>query len=174
LIPLNGTPVKESHTLKTVLVLPPDTNQHGTIFGGRVMSLIDEVAAIAATRHAKKPVVTASVDYVHFLNPSRVGDILTVEAFVIGTGRTSMEVFARVRSENPLTGTSSTTTTSFLTMVAVNENGKPVPVPPVILETEEEKRLHQLALELREIRKKAKESYSKFLYPDSVSEPVKI
>jgi acyl-CoA hydrolase len=83
-----------------------------------------------------------------------------------------MEVFARVRSENPLTGTSSTTTTSFLTMVAVDESGKPVPVPPVILETEEEKRLHQFALELRESRKKAKESYSKIIYPDSVSEPV--
>jgi acyl-CoA hydrolase len=144
-------PASASRTVKTLLVLPSDTNSYGTIFGGQVLALIDEVAAIAAMRHCKQPVVTASIDSVDFLNPARLGDILTVEAFVTWTGNTSMEVYAEVVSENR-TGEKNLTTTSFVTMVAIDKEGKPVAVPSVIPVTDKEKRLHQSAVQRRQLR----------------------
>jgi acyl-CoA hydrolase len=144
-------PASASRTVKTLLVLPSDTNSYGTIFGGQVLALIDEVAAIAAMRHCKQPVVTASIDSVDFLNPARLGDILTVEAFVTWTGNTSMEVYAEVVSENR-TGEKNLTTTSFVTMVAIDKEGKPVAVPSIIPVTDKEKRLHQSAVQRRQLR----------------------
>ncbi|RAL26457.1 acyl-CoA thioesterase [Thermoflavimicrobium daqui] len=155
--------VSESRTIKTVLVLPPDTNQHGTIFGGKVMALIDEVAAITSMRHARKPSVTASIDSLHFINPARIGDVLTIEAFVTSTGKTSMEIFCRVTSENLKTRLKTLTTTSFITMVAIDEYGKPSPVPPVIPETEEEKRLYETAKIRKERRYQSKKEFETFL-----------
>lgn len=115
------------------------------------MALIDEVAAIAAMRHCKQLVVTASIDSVDFLNTARLGDILTVEAFVTWTGNASMEVYAEVVPENR-TGEKNLTTTSFVTMVAIDKEGKPVAVPSVIPETDKEKRLHQSAVQRRQLR----------------------
>jgi acyl-CoA hydrolase len=149
-------PMKQSRTISTRLVLPPDTNNHETIFGGRVMAYIDEIAAISSMKHSNKSVVTASIDSVDFLSAARVGDILELEAVVSSTGRTSMEVYVRVRSINVLTGKSKMTTESFVTMVAVDENGKPIPVPSVVPETEEEKRLFDTGQARREYRKKRK------------------
>ncbi|SFJ84008.1 acyl-CoA thioesterase [Thermoflavimicrobium dichotomicum] len=155
--------VSESRVIKTGLVLPPDTNQHGTIFGGKVMALIDEVGAISAMRHAQKLVVTASIDSVHFINPAKLGDILTLESFVTWTGKTSMEVFVRVTSENPKTQVKKLTTTSFLTFVAIDENGKPSSVPQIIPETEEEKWLFETAVARRERRHQSKKEFESFL-----------
>ena len=148
----NSVSSNQSRTIQTKLVLPPDTNHMGTIFGGVILSYIDEIAAITAMKHSRNVVVTASIDQVTFLSPAEVGDILTLEAVVASTGRTSMEVFVKVENENYETGEKTTTTTSFLTMVAKGKDGKPTPVPGVIPETEAEKMLFESALERKKKR----------------------
>lgn len=152
---------KESFVVKTSIVLPPDTNHHGTLFGGKLMEYIDDVAAISAMRHARSSVVTASTDSVDFLHPIYEGNSVCLESFVTYTGRTSMEVFVRVVAEDLLTGKRNVCAISFISMVAVDKNGKPVPVPKVIPETEVEKELHQTAKERAEWRKKRKKESEK-------------
>ncbi|WP_399538995.1 acyl-CoA thioesterase [uncultured Paenibacillus sp.] len=145
-------PSRASHTIKASIVLPPDTNHHGTIFGGKLMEYIDDVATIAATRHARRPVVTASTDSVDFLHPVKKGDAVCLSAFVTWTHKTSMEVFVRAITEDLLTGERKVCATSFLTFVALGEDGRPVEVPGVYPETDEERLLHDSA----EMRKKAR------------------
>jgi acyl-CoA hydrolase len=142
---MEGISTNVSRTFQNVLVLPPDTNHLGTIFGGTVLSYIDEIAAIAAMKHSRKAVVTASIDSVNFLSSALVGDILTLEAMVISTGRTSMEVFVKVESENLKTSKKTLTTTSILTMVAKDDNGEPFPVAGVIPENAQEWELFNTA-----------------------------
>lgn len=154
---------KESRTVQASLVLPSDTNNHGTIFGGTMMAYIDEVAAIAAMRHSRRVVVTASLDSIDFLTPAKMGNSVCLEAFVTSTGTTSMEVFVKIVSENLLTGERQLTATSFLTFVALDENGKPTPVPPVIPETEEEIYLFEKAGERKAARKERKNSTQAFI-----------
>jgi acyl-CoA hydrolase len=146
-------PMSQSRTIQTKLVLPPDTNHLQTIFGGQVLSYIDEIAAITAMKHSKTAVVTASIDSVDFLSSARVGDVLELEALVTSTGRTSMEVFVTVHSMNLLTGVTKLTTESFLTMVAMDENNKPTTVPEIYPETEAEKSLYETGPARREHRK---------------------
>ncbi|SFS33095.1 acyl-CoA thioesterase [Marininema halotolerans] len=153
---MNGRPARFSRTIKTAHVLPPDTNNHGTMFGGKLSAYIDEVAAICAARHSRKPVVTASMDSIDFLSPIGMEDAVTVEGVVTWCGKTSMEVFVKVTSEHLTTGDRQLTTTSFLTFVAFDKDGKPTPVPQVIPETEEEKFLHATAPERRDHRKERK------------------
>ncbi|WP_417897046.1 acyl-CoA thioesterase [Bacillus haimaensis] len=148
----NSVSSNQSRTIQTRLVLPPDTNHMGTIFGGVILSYIDEIAAITAMKHSRNVVVTASIDQVTFLSPAKVGDILTLEAIVASTGRTSMEIFVKVENENYETGEKTTTTTSFLTMVAKGKDGKPTPVPGVIPETDAEKMLFNSASERKKKR----------------------
>jgi acyl-CoA hydrolase len=155
--------VSESRAIQSSIVLPPNTNNHGTIFGGTVVSYIDVVGAISAMRHAKKPVVTASIDSVDFLSPAKLGFAICLEAFVVSTGRTSMEVFVKVISENLQNGERKLTATSFVTFVAVDEHGKPSEVPPVLPETEEEIYLHKTAEERKRLRMKRKEGLQGFL-----------
>ncbi|MFO1442588.1 acyl-CoA thioesterase [Bacillus sp. Bva_UNVM-123] len=145
---------KESFIVKTSIVLPPDTNSHGTLFGGKLMAYIDDVASISAMRHARKNTVTASTDSVDFLHPIHQGNAVYVESFVTYTGRTSMEVFVKVIAEDLLSGEKNLCAMSFLTMVAIDENGKPTPVPAVIPETDEEKSLYNSAKERADIRKR--------------------
>ncbi len=147
-------PVGRSRIIQTKLVLPPDTNHLQTIFGGIVLSYIDEIAALSAMKHSNSVVVTASIDSVDFLSSAKVGNALGLEAFVTATGRTSMEVYVKVFSSNLLTDEKTLTTESFLTMVAVDSSGKPVPVPKVIPETPEEQRLFETAPARKENRKK--------------------
>ena len=158
---MEDKPCAYSLTVKTSHVLPPDTNSHGTLFGGRLMAYIDDVAAIAAVRHARKPVVTASTDSVDFLAPVKEGHSICLEAFVTWTHRTSMEVFVKAVTENLLTGDRKVCTTAFLTFVALGEDGKPSEVPKVYPETEQEKTLNKLAsnraLQREERRKQSKE-----------------
>lgn len=142
----------ESRTIQTRLVLPADTNHIGTIFGGRVLAYVDEVAAIAAMKHACSTVVTASIDSVDFVSSAKIGDVLHVEGFVTYTGRTSMELFVKVTARNILENTEQLTAKSFLTMVAVDENGEPIPVPRVVPETAEEKQLFETAPKRRSSR----------------------
>lgn len=142
---MQAKPCINSLAVKTAHVLPPDTNSHGTLFGGRLMAYIDDVAAIAAVRHARKPVVTASMDSVDFLAPVKEGDSICVEAFVTWTHTTSMEVFVKAVTEDLLTGDRKVCTTAFLTFVAIDDHGRPTPVPPVYPESDHEKQLHEKA-----------------------------
>lgn len=161
---MEGKPCSNSLTVKTSYVMPPDTNTYGTLFGGKLMAHIDDTAAIAAMRHARQPVVTASTDSVDFLSPIREGDSICVEAIVTWTRQTSMEVFVKIVTEDLVTGERQVSSTAFLTFVAVDENGKPIPVPPVYPETDQEKLLHEQApirAKYRNERRKQSKSMAK-------------
>jgi len=148
----NAFPMSQSRTIQSHLVLPPDTNHHLSIFGGKVLAYIDEVAAIASMKHAKGEIVTAAFDSVDFKSPANVGDILELEAVVTSTGKTSMEVYVRVKTINFRTGEEKITTESFVTNVAIDSQGKPVPVAKVYPETDEEKELFERGLLRRQQR----------------------
>jgi acyl-CoA hydrolase len=149
---LPGRAVSASRTEMTELVLPQDSNLLGNILGGRVMHLIDVAGAIAAHRHCHRQVVTASVDHLDFLNPVRVGDLIILEAQVNRAFHTSVEVGVEVYSEDSVAGVRKHTTTAFLTFVALDEAGKPVPVPPLIVKTNEERKRFEEAGERRKAR----------------------
>lgn len=146
--------IQDTKTVQTRLVLPPDTNHLNTIFGGKVLTYIDEIGALTAMKHAKSAVVTASIDSVDFLNSAKAGDSLTLEAFVTYTGTSSMEIFVKVIAHDLIKDEEKLTTESFLTMVAVNEQGKPIPVPQVYPVSEEERILHTTAPSRRENRER--------------------
>jgi acyl-CoA hydrolase len=152
---------KESQVIMTELVLPTHTNQLGTIFGGQIMAWIDIAAAVAATKHAKKICVTASIDALHFVAPARVGDLITLYASVNYVHNTSMEVGVRVESENPIKNIKKHIATAYLTFVALDENGRPTQVPKLKPETKEEKRRYQQAKLRREARLKLKKDLEK-------------
>jgi len=154
--PSPGRPVSASRTEMTELVLPQDANLLGNILGGRVMHLIDVAGAIAAHRHCHRQVVTASVDHLDFLNPVRVGDLIVLEAQVNRAFHTSVEVGVQVFSEDSIAGGRKHTTQALLTFVALDEAGKPAPVPPLLLKTADEKRRYREAGKRREARLRAK------------------
>ena len=159
---MDAKKASESFVTKTSIILPPDTNNHGTIFGGKTMSHIDEVAALSAMRHARMSVVTASTDSVDFLHPIKSGQAICVEAFVTWTRNTSMEVFVKVIGENLFTGERITCTTAFLTFVAIGSDGKPSAVPDVIPESEVEKNLFETAPERAQHRRERRERSKSF------------
>ncbi|MFA9458668.1 acyl-CoA thioesterase [Halalkalibacter sp. AB-rgal2] len=152
-----GKKASQSKAVMTDLVLPPDTNFLGSIFGGNVMAYIDKVACICAMRHARSMVVTASSDSLDFISPIHAGEAICLEGFVTYTHKTSMEVYVKVEAENLLTGERRLTATSYLTFVALDESGKPALVPPVIPETEEEKWQYKGAIERHKLRKQRRE-----------------
>ena len=117
-----------------------DTNAAGLVHGGTVMKLCDEAAAIAAIRHCGLRVVTAGVDRLTFVEPVHVGELLACSATVNAAWRTSMEIGVRVEAENPHSGERRHTSTAYVTMVALDEEGKPTSVPGVIAESDDEKR----------------------------------
>jgi acyl-CoA hydrolase len=135
----------DSGTVATHLVLPGDTNGHNTAFGGKIMEWMDITAAVAAMRHCGTPCVTASVDDLSFTRPIRMGDIVILKACVNYTGRTSMEVGVRVESEHPQTHVREHALSGYFTFVAVDADGKPMPVPAVEARTEVEQRRAQAA-----------------------------
>jgi acyl-CoA hydrolase len=145
-------PVKESQVVMTELVLPQHTNSIGSVFGGVVMSWIDICAAIAAQRHARKVVVTASIDALYFVKPIYKGWIVNLTASVNRVFATSMEVGVRVDAENPLTNERFHTATAYLTFVALDDKGKPVAVSQVKPENADEKRRYEMANSRRESR----------------------
>ncbi|MCP3762150.1 acyl-CoA thioesterase [Domibacillus sp. A3M-37] len=154
--------MQDTIVVKSAQVFPPDTNYYGTLFGGKLMAHIDDVASISATRFARNPTVTASTDSVDFIRPIKVGDTVTLKAMVTHTGRSSMEVFVRVISENLITGAEEVAAISFLTFVALNENGQPVEVGSVVPESEEEKWLSDTA-PARAAYRKTRKDHSKEL-----------
>jgi acyl-CoA hydrolase len=147
-----GKPVSESRAEMTEVVLPNDANPLGKILGGRVMHLMDIAAAIAAHRHSNSYVVTASVDYVDFRSPIRVGDLIILKSSVNRVFRTSMEVGVKVFSEDVRTGERRHTSSAYLTFVAIDEQMRPKVVPPVIPETAEDRRRYEEAEGRRKIR----------------------
>jgi acyl-CoA hydrolase len=147
-----GKPVRDSLSEYSELALPNDANGLGAVLGGKVMHLVDLAAAMAAMRHARRPVVTASVDSLHFLHPVRIGELIVLRSSVNRVFRTSMEVGVYVTTENLMTGERLHTCSAYLTFVALNKEGRATEVPAVIPETEEEKRRYREAGERREYR----------------------
>ena len=149
---MNTKSPNESRVEMTELVLPVHTNALGTIFGGQIMAWIDTAAAICAFRHCRNMCVTASMDALTFLSPVKLGYIVILRANVNYTSRTSMEIGVRVTAEDPLTGIENHTSSAYLTFVAVNEKGQPVPVPSVLPNTDLEKKWYAEGKKRREDR----------------------
>ena len=147
-----GRAVSESRTEMVEFALPQDANVLGNILGGRVMHLVDMVAAITAHRHSRSSVVTVSVDYMDFRNPIRVGELIILKASVNRTFHSSMEIGVKVFSENVLTGKRKHTTSAYVTFVALDEAQQPKPVPPLVCETAEDCRRFRDALARRKVR----------------------
>lgn len=152
--PLAPRPVAASKTVMARAMLPSDANPWGNVHGGEVMKLIDSCAGVAAQRHARSKVVTARIDELSFLVPVVVGDLVTAKASVNDVGRTSMEVGVRVESENTLTGKVAHVASAYLVFVAIDGQGKPAPLPPLLAETDEERRRMAAAKARRELRLK--------------------
>jgi acyl-CoA hydrolase len=150
-------PVSRSRSELIRWISIQDANSAGMVHGGVVMRMCDEAAGIAAIRHCGSRVVTAGVDRMTFLEPVRVGELLRCVASVNAVWRTSMEVGVRVEAENAVTGEVRSTSTAYLTMVAVDENGKPIPVPPLQVESPIEKRRQREAETRRRNRLKERE-----------------
>jgi acyl-CoA hydrolase len=148
----NGRTISASRSEYYEICLPNDTNTLGNMLGGHVMHLVDLCGAIAAIRHARCPVVTASVDQMTFLHPIQVGELVRLKSQVNRVFRTSMEVGVKVWVENLQTGTIKHTSSAYLTFVAVDEKGKRVAVPPVVPETDEERRRFDEAADRRAYR----------------------
>ena len=155
---LAGRPMSRSLVQMTELVMPNDTNAHGTLSGGRLMHWIDIAGAMSAMRHARRHVVTAAIDEVAFHAPIPEGFMVLLDAIVTCVGHTSMEVRVEVHGENPVSGHVSHTTTAYLVFVAL-ENGAPVEVPALVPETDDEHAVHDRAVRRRERRLRLRESH---------------
>ena len=133
-------PVSVSKTILSMQMMPVDANPMGNVHGGTILKLVDTAAAVAALRHARTNVVSASIDRMDFYHPVYVGNLLILKASVNYAGRTSMEVGVRIEAEDLKTGKVTHTGSSYITYVALDEKGKPTPVPQAVPETPEEKR----------------------------------
>jgi acyl-CoA hydrolase len=149
---LAGRFVRESVSEYSEFALPIDANTLGNVLGGKVMHLVDLAAALAAVRHARCAVVTASVDQMTFLHPVHIGRLIILQSSVNRVFRTSMEVGVRVQVEDLLTGNRRHTSSAYLTFVALDPEGRRVPIAPVIPETTDEKRRYAEAEERRAYR----------------------
>jgi uncharacterized protein (TIGR00369 family) len=121
-------------------------NLLGNVHGGWIMKLVDEAGALACMRHAQRKVVTVTIDSMDFRQPIRIGDLVILRAEVAYTGRTSMEATVEVHAENPITGEQTHTNTAYLVYVALDDSGRPTPVPPLQAETDEEQQKMEQAL----------------------------
>lgn len=149
---MNKKKASESLIVMTELVLPNDTNTFGNLMGGRLMYWMDIAAALAAMKHCGAPVVTASVDNISFEAPIKIGNVVHIEAKVSRAFTTSMEVHMKVWGEDALHQTRYKSNEAYYTFVSLGPDGKPIPVPELITEIEEEKKLFDGALRRRQIR----------------------
>ena len=149
---MKGKKISESSVVMAQQMNPQDANPAGNVHGGVIMKLIDTAAGAVAIRHARANAVTVSIDRLDFHFPVFIGDFLTLRASLNFVGRTSMEVGVRVESENLLNGQKRHTASAYLTFVALDRDGRPMPLPPLILETEEERRRNREASARRERR----------------------
>ena len=156
--------MSQSRAIQENIVLPGDTNAHDTLFGGLLMKHIDETAAISARRHCRGSVVTASNDGVHFHRPIQRDDIITLRSYVCSVGRSSMEIFVKILTENSSTDDRpQIAAISFLTFVALDRFGKPTEVPLVVPESEEEKQVHAERGMRKETRLKRREETNELI-----------
>ncbi len=149
---MDGKRVSGSRLIMAQLMNPQDANVAGNVHGGVIMRLIDSAAGTVAARHARSNVVTASIDRLDFHKPAFIGDLVTLKASLNFVGKTSMEVGVRVEGENLLTGEIRHTSSAYLTFVALDKNGLPREVPPLILETEDDARRNEEAKARRQMR----------------------
>ena len=147
---MQGKTVNESSVIMTQIMTPQDVNLAGNVHGGVIMRLVDTAGGLVAVRHTRANVVTASIDRLDFHHPVFAGDLVTLRASLNLVGRTSMEVGVNVQAENPKTGEVNHTASAYLTYVALDESRKPMEVPPLILETEEQRRRNREAQVRRE------------------------
>jgi uncharacterized protein (TIGR00369 family) len=155
---LSPKPASASAVALTVPMELTDANLLGNVHGGAIMRLVDNAGGLAAMKHCGGPVVTAAMDEMSFIEPVYVGDVVTVKAMVNDAGRTSMEVGVRVEAENVATGRRVHTSSAYLVYVALDREGKPRPVPPVIAETPEQEQRQREAKLRREARLARKEA----------------
>ena len=144
--------VEESQSERSEIIFPADANALGNLFGGRLMQFIDLVGAVAASRHARAPVVTASMDHLDFVAPVRVGELLILKASVNRAFKTSMEVGVRAMVEEVREQRLRHVSSAYLTYVAVDRDGKGISIPRIVAETEHQKRRYDEAGRRREIR----------------------
>jgi len=149
---LTPRPVKDSQSEMVEIVLPNDANPLGNLLGGRLMHLIDMAGALAAHRHSRSYVVTASMDHLDFLAPVHVGDLLILRSSVNRAFRTSVEVGVKCWVENYIAASKRHVSSAYLTFVAVDRDGKHLPVPPIVAESADEKRRYEDAGRRREHR----------------------
>src|SRR5512144_1550540 len=149
---MEGKSVKDSSVIMAQMMNPQDANPAGNVHGGVVVKIIDEAAGVVAARHARSNVVTASIDRMDFHHPVFVGDVLFFKASLNFVGRTSMEIGVRVEAENLMTGEVKHAASAYLTYVAIDGQGRPAAVPPLIVETEDERRRFREAKSRREMR----------------------
>jgi len=140
---MEGKCVSESKVEMAQVMLPEDANAAGNVHGGTIMKLIDNAGGVVAHRHARRNIVTASIDQLSFHAPVYIGNVVFLKASVNYVGRTSMEVGVRVEAEDLDTGKRVHTGSAYLSFVALDENGRPAEVPPLIVETEEERRRYE-------------------------------
>ena len=146
--------VRESKTEMSQLMLPQHANMNGTAYGGSILSIADSVAYVCAARHAGPNCVTVSVDRVNFKEPIRIGELVTFLASINYVGKTSMEIGIKIFAEDLRTGKKKHTNSCYFTMVCLDQNGRPTPVPRLIPETEEEKRRFQEGEERKKLVRK--------------------
>jgi uncharacterized protein (TIGR00369 family) len=149
---MNKKTVKDSCVTVSQVMQPADANPAGNVHGGTIMKLIDNAAGVVAFRHSRCNSVTASVDQINFHHPAFIGDLLIIKACLNLVGKTSMEIGARVESENLLTGQTRHIASAYLTFVSLDDNLKPVKVPDLIFETDKEKQRNADAQTRRKIR----------------------
>lgn len=149
---MEGKKIQNSSVIIAQVMLPQDANPAGNIHGGVIMKLIDTTAAVVASRHARCNTVTVSIDRLDFHHPVYIGDLLFFRAGINMAGRTSMEIGVRVEAENYVTGEVRHTASAYLTFVALDKDGRPTPVPPLILETDDEKRRNREATRRKDSR----------------------
>ena len=149
---MEGKTVNESRVTVSHVTLPQDANIAGNVHGGVVMKHIDIAAGVVAIRHARGNAVTASIDRLDFFHPVFIGNLLILKASINMVGKSSMEVGVRVEAEDFFTGDINHTSSAYLTFVALDEDGRPEEVPPLVLLSEDEKRRNREALMRRDIR----------------------
>jgi uncharacterized protein (TIGR00369 family) len=149
---MEGKKISETRVIMGQVMNPESSNPAGNVHGGDIMKLIDTAGGVAATRHARAHVVTASIDRIDFHYPVYVGDLLILKASVNFVGKTSMEIGVRVEAENPITGNIRHTGSAYLTYVALDDNRRPINLPPLILETDEDRHRNGEAAQRRQMR----------------------
>ena len=150
--PTDPVSPRASRAAVSELMMPHQVNNLGNVFGGEILAMVDRAAAVTATRHAGQPTVTVSIDRVDFREPIYAGELVTCRAQVNFVGRTSMEIGVEVYAEDLLSGVETHTNTCLLTFVAIDQDGRPVPVRPLKLESEEDERHSREGKRRREVR----------------------